>query len=102
MTFEIVPIYSHRRARRRVRRIRAVERPLDPGLTAREREICELAALAWCNKEIAVSLRIAEQTVKNTLCIAYGKIGITTRGELMRYWAEWGHALAGAVERRAA
>ncbi len=57
-------------------------------LTARERQVCELAARAWTNKEIAVELHLAEQTVKNKLGIAFQKLGVSTRMELARLWME--------------
>lgn len=73
-------------------------------LTPREAEICELVALAWSNKEIAVALGLSEQTVKNYLREAYPKLGVTTRMELMRHWLQRGQAAdaSASAQRRAA
>lgn len=57
-------------------------------LTVRETQICELAARAWTNKEIAVDLHMAEQTVKNHLVAAFKKLRVSTRMELARLWME--------------
>jgi len=107
MTFPVIfhtsadaPLASRGRSRRR----RPRREDLDPrgqALTAREAEICELVALAWSNKEIAVALGLSEQTVKNHLRAAYPKLGVTTRMELMRHWLRPAAEQRGA-ERRAA
>lgn len=94
-------------SRRRAPRREARRSVLGEALKPREAEICELVALAWSNKEIAVALGLSEQTIKNYLREAYAKLGVTTRMELMRHWLRQAHAAAttetgAAAERRAA
>ena len=72
--------------------------------------MCDLVCAGWANKEIAVALGLGVQTVKNYLFLAYRKLGVTTRLELMRYWLRHGAAHGAAygaagdpdAERRAA
>ena len=59
------------------------------GLTDRERDIIRLIALAYSNKEIAASLGIAEQTVKNHLSQIYDRLGVFRRTELMRRFRDF-------------
>lgn len=51
-------------------------------LSPRERQIVELVLRGEANKQIARTLGISEQTVKNILSNAYTKLGIQSRGEL--------------------
>ncbi|HKU66256.1 MAG TPA: LuxR C-terminal-related transcriptional regulator [Candidatus Baltobacteraceae bacterium] len=51
-------------------------------LTAREREIAELAAAAASNREISAQLHLSVRTVENHLATIYRKLGIKTRAEL--------------------
>lgn len=52
------------------------------GLTAREREICDLVAGGASNKEIADRLSIREGTVKAHLTHVFGKLGFSSRLQL--------------------
>jgi DNA-binding CsgD family transcriptional regulator len=52
------------------------------GLTAREREIAELAATGASNREISAQLFVSVRTVENHLATIYRKLGIKTRAEL--------------------
>ena len=63
-------------------------RPVRRGdaLTNRERQIVTLILDACLNKEIALSLRISESTVKNYLGNIFAKAGVNTRLELA-LWA---------------
>lgn len=54
-------------------------------LTAREREMVVLVLKGLANKEIADALGIGEQTVKNALAAVYGKLGVTSRGQLFHH-----------------
>jgi DNA-binding NarL/FixJ family response regulator len=51
-------------------------------LTPREEEISLLVAAAYSNKEIAVQLGVALDTVKNHLRAIFEKIGVTERTSL--------------------
>lgn len=62
---------------------------LDP-LTAREREVLQLAAEGLANKQIALSLGISEHTVKFHLSSLYTKLGVTSRTEAIRAGARRG------------
>jgi len=55
-------------------------------LSAREIQIVKLIALAYDNRHIAERLGIAEQTVKNALSAIYGKLGVSKRTQLMRFF----------------
>jgi DNA-binding NarL/FixJ family response regulator len=59
------------------------EAVLDP-LTARERQVLQLAAEGLANKEIALSLQISEHTVKFHLSSLYSKLGVASRTEAVR------------------
>jgi DNA-binding NarL/FixJ family response regulator len=62
---------------------------IDP-LTAREREVLQLAAEGLANKQIALSLGISEHTVKFHLSSLYTKLGVTSRTEAIRAGARRG------------
>jgi DNA-binding NarL/FixJ family response regulator len=51
-------------------------------LSGRERQLVALVTQAYSNKEIAVSLGLELQTVKNHLSRIYRKIGVRSRVEL--------------------
>lgn len=50
--------------------------------TKRQLEIINLVKLGYDNREIAESLSLAEQTVKNHLCTIFGKAGVSRRADL--------------------
>lgn len=54
------------------------------GLSARELEILLLVARGLSNRQIALSLRVAEATVKRHLANVYPKMGVGSRGEATR------------------
>jgi DNA-binding NarL/FixJ family response regulator len=54
-------------------------------LTQREREMVVLVLKGLANKEIADAMHIGEQTVKNALAAVYGKLGVTSRGQLFHH-----------------
>jgi len=56
----------------------------DGGLTAREREIAELAAAGRTNREIAEELVLSVKTVEAHLRNIFGKLGVRRRIELAR------------------
>ena len=56
---------------------------LSEELTAREREVAELAAKGMRNSEIAETLNISENTVKHHLKIAFQKMNIDRRSKLI-------------------
>lgn len=55
-------------------------------LTQREKEIARLVAIGQSNKEIAQTLCISVQTVKNILHNVFEKNGIGSRTELAIRW----------------
>jgi len=59
-------------------------------LSAREREILQLIARGYDNKEIAKKLFIGEQTVKNYVSIIYYKLGTHDRVQVARMASEVG------------
>lgn len=58
-------------------------------LTDREQDVIRLIALAYSNKDIAKSLGIAVQTVKNHLSQIYDRLGVFRRTELMRIFRDF-------------
>jgi two-component system, NarL family, nitrate/nitrite response regulator NarL len=63
--------------------IRPISNPADFGLTPREFEVLAWVVQGKCNKEIARSLGIGEQTVKNHLRPIFLQFGVTRRTELV-------------------
>ncbi|MDR9368921.1 helix-turn-helix transcriptional regulator, partial [Conexibacter sp. JD483] len=55
-------------------------------LTAREREVCRLVAGGATNREIAEALFLSPRTVEHHLRLAYRKLGVRSRTELVRDW----------------
>ena len=53
-------------------------------LTRRETEVLELLIQALDNKQIATSLNVAEQTVRNHVSVIYSKLGITNRMQILQ------------------
>lgn len=62
-------------------------------LTVRESEVIQRAARGKTNKRIAVDLGLSEHTVKNYLCRAFEKLGVSSRVELLFYLTTSGHNL---------
>jgi DNA-binding NarL/FixJ family response regulator len=54
-------------------------------LTRREKSIIACLVQGWRNREIAETLKISEQTVKNHLRAVYDKVGVSDRLELALY-----------------
>jgi two-component system NarL family response regulator len=61
--------------------VRLAHRVSNPALTAREVAVLELVAKGLSNKEIGVTLFVAEDTVKNHLKHIYAKLGVGDRTE---------------------
>jgi DNA-binding NarL/FixJ family response regulator len=59
-------------------------------LSDREKKILQLMAQGLDNKEIAKTLYIAEQTVKNHVSIIYSKLGVRDRVQASRLVIEAG------------
>lgn len=69
-----------------VRLVRSGGRLTDPkariaGLSGQERRVVALVAEGLTNKEIAAQLSLSDNTVKNYLISAYGKLGVKRRSE---------------------
>jgi two-component system, NarL family, nitrate/nitrite response regulator NarL len=66
----------------------------DPGsvdaLTVRERDVLELLAEGLSNRRVAERLGISEHTVKFHVASIYGKLGASSRAELIRRAARRG------------
>jgi DNA-binding NarL/FixJ family response regulator len=58
--------------------------PAIESLTARERQVLELLAEGFPNKQIAVRLGISDQTVKFHVASICGKLGVSNRTEAVR------------------
>jgi two-component system response regulator NreC len=63
-------------------------RPPDDDLTEREREILRLIALGYTNQEIAKQLYLSVRTIEAHRRHILGKLGLSTRAELVRYALE--------------
>jgi DNA-binding NarL/FixJ family response regulator len=57
---------------------------LDEPLTARERDVLEMASRGLSNREIGAALGISEHTAKFHLAAIYGKLGVSTRTAAVR------------------
>jgi DNA-binding CsgD family transcriptional regulator len=75
------------RARAELRRIGG-RAPSRGELTASERRVAELVAEGRTNKEVAAVLHLTERTVEGTLSRVYAKVGVRSRAELARRWAD--------------
>jgi DNA-binding NarL/FixJ family response regulator len=64
-----------------------LERPVDPQLSDREREVLALVAGGLANKQIARHLGISERTVKSHLTSVFQRIGVSGRTQAA-LWAE--------------
>jgi DNA-binding NarL/FixJ family response regulator len=62
--------------------IRGRQAPLASWLTAREREVAEMAVQGLSNGDIAARLVLSRRTVGNHLASVYGKLGVTSRAQL--------------------
>ncbi len=84
---------------------RATAQPIAPGpLSARECEVLGLVVSGYSNLEIAATLGIARNTVKNHLRNILAKLGVKNRAQAAAYAVSHGLVsqpeLRGAVERR--
>jgi FixJ family two-component response regulator len=74
--------------RNRAQRAERAEKQLVAGrlaaLTAREREVLELIALGWLNKQIAAECGTVEQTIKFHRANLMRKLGVRTVADLVR------------------
>jgi two-component system nitrate/nitrite response regulator NarL len=70
-------------------------------LTTRESEVIQRAARGKTNKRIAVDLGLSEHTVKNYLCRAFEKLGVSSRVELLFYLTTSGHNLDADLDQAA-
>jgi DNA-binding NarL/FixJ family response regulator len=52
-------------------------------LSRREREVAELVAEGLSNREISAQLRLSQHTIKNYLFHIYGKLGMSSRVDLV-------------------
>jgi DNA-binding CsgD family transcriptional regulator len=59
-------------------------------LTPTERQVAEMAGSGMTNREVAAALFVSPKTVEANLARAYQKLGIRSRAELGRWYAEQG------------
>lgn len=64
-------------------------------LTDRELQVVQSAATGKTNRQIAETLRLSENTVKNYLFRAFEKLGVSSRVELLFYLTLKGHTFGG-------
>src|SRR5215813_14927729 len=75
-----------------------LNKPLNPKLSFRERQVVKLVSQAKLNKEIAYELHLTEGTIKEYLNRIFRKLGISNRTELA-VWALKQPTLTPADER---
>ena len=63
-----------------------LQKPLNPRLSFREKQVVKLVSQAKLNKEIAYELHLSEGTIKEYLNRIFRKLGTTNRTELA-VWA---------------
>jgi DNA-binding CsgD family transcriptional regulator len=68
------------------RRPKSANKPLNPNLSFREKQVISLITEAKLNKEIAYELHLSEGTIKEYLNRIFRKLGMTNRTELA-IWA---------------
>ena len=61
--------------------------PPQPSLTRRERQVLPLLAQGWDNGEIAATLNLTEQTVRNYVSRLYAKLAVSSRAQAIA-WAQ--------------
>jgi DNA-binding CsgD family transcriptional regulator len=59
-----------------------------PGLTSAERKVAGLVASGRTNREVAADLYMGLRTVESHLTSIYRKLGVRSRSELVRAWAQ--------------
>jgi DNA-binding CsgD family transcriptional regulator len=59
-----------------------------PGLTSAERRVAGLVASGRTNREVAADLYMGLRTVESHLTSIYRKLGVRSRSELVRAWAQ--------------
>jgi DNA-binding CsgD family transcriptional regulator len=59
-----------------------------PGLTEAERQVAGLVAAGHTNREVAAELYMGLRTVEAHLSAVYRKLGVRSRSELARTWAQ--------------
>jgi DNA-binding NarL/FixJ family response regulator len=74
-----------------------VPRPVDPGITDRERDVLRAVARGLANQEIAGQLHLGYGTVKTHVSSLLAKLGCRDRAQLVMYAYETGLAVPGAV-----
>jgi DNA-binding CsgD family transcriptional regulator len=62
--------------------VRAARPEVADPLTAREREVADLAARGLSDRDIAARLHLSERTVQSHLYRSYRKLGVTSRDQL--------------------
>jgi DNA-binding NarL/FixJ family response regulator len=76
------------------RAINAFTDELVLALTARQLQVVRSVATGKTNKAIASELNLSEHTVKNYLFQAFGKLGVSSRVELLFYLTMRGYTFA--------
>jgi DNA-binding NarL/FixJ family response regulator len=81
-----IPRYSSGRVGPDCRNPGSIDKPLNPSLTFREKQVVHLVCKAKLNKEIAYELHLTEGTIKEYLSRIFRKVGTSNRTELA-VWA---------------
>ena len=68
------------------RKPKTADKPLNPNLSFREKQVVDLVSQAKLNKEIAYELHLAEGTIKEYLNRIFRKLSVSNRTELA-IWA---------------
>src|ERR1700730_14089321 len=94
------PGYSSGRVCPDCRNPGTIDKPLNPSLTFREKQVVHLVCKAMLNKEIAYELHLTEGTIKEYLNRIFRKVGTSNRTQLAVWALTQVQAIPQALEAR--